>query len=685
MIVRSCAVTAIACALVGSVHADPIAAPVRPVPMLTDDQLLALAALQPGEVIVLEGTAPVEPATASERVLDERTLATTPRRSAEDVLRAVPGLYLSSHGAEGKAQQFFLRRFDAVHGSDLEVRVAGLGINEPSNVHGHGYVDLGFVIPEVLQSVRAREGSFAIDQGDFATAGSVALELGTSTRGARLGYEVGTTARHRVLGVYAPTDGPTEELIAVEAMRDDGFGENRGSERVSAVAQTRIAVAGGWVQPVAFAYAARFGEPGVLPLADYQGERTAFDAAYSDGEGASQRALVGVRAGRGAVAAGVWLGWRGLRLDENFTGYLLSPAHGDARVQHHTATSGGAELAVRRPVTTALAVVAGVDGRVDVLGQREDQVDDDGEVWLAGRRLRARTLGGAARLGVELRRGGLRVDAGVRADVLHVRADDQLNDRRGRGTVGALSPRVTVAWERGKVGLFAAYGRGVRSPEARAFVTDDGGADTDHSLYTGGAATMTRSDAAEVGVRVSTARVAVSLSGFATLIDRESQFDHVSGTNLELDGTRRLGGELAVTAKPRSWLELRADVTAVDARFDVTGNPVPGAPRLLAQGEAHLSHGPWRGGVHAVYVGARPLAHGATGAATAVVDALVGWQRGALELGLQLDNVLGQRWFEGEYHFASRWDRNGPAAPLPKIHYSAGRPFGARLSLTYHL
>jgi iron complex outermembrane receptor protein len=196
---------------------------------------------------------------------------------------------------------------------------------------------------------------------------------------------------------------------------------------------------------------------------------------------------------------------------------------------------------------------------------------------------------------------------------------------------------------------------------------------------------MTRSDAAEVGLRVGTARVAVSLSAFATLIDRESLFDHVSGTNLELDGTRRLGGELTVTAKPRSWLELRADVTAVDARFDVTGNPVPGAPRLLAQGEAHLSRGPWRGGVHAVYVGARPLAHGATGAATAVVDALVGWQRGALELGLQLDNVLGQRWFEGEYHFASRWDRNGPAAPLPKIHYSAGRPFGARLSLTYHL
>ena len=685
MIVRSCAVAGVACALVASVHADPAAMPSSLVPVLTDDQLLALAATQPGEVIVLEGTAPVEPTTASERVLDERALASTPRRSAEDVLRAVPGLYLSSHGAEGKAQQFFLRGFDAVHGSDLEVRVAGIGINEPSNVHGHGYVDLGFVIPEVLTSVRAREGSFALDQGDFATAGTVDLELGTSQRGARLGYELGTTARHRVLGVYAPDGGPREELVAIEAMHDDGFGANRGSERVSAVAQTRVAIGAGWVQPVAFAYAARFGEPGVLPLADHQAGRADFAAAYSDGDGASQRALVGVRGGRGAITGGVWLGWRGLRLDENFTGYLLSPEHGDARVQRHSATSGGAELTARRSLGRGLALVTGVDGRVESFGQREDQVDGDGATWLVGRRLRARTLSGAARLGVEYRRGALRLAAGARADAMHVRVRDELTERRGDDSVGAVSPRVTAAWERGRLGLFAAYGRGARSPEARAFTTDADRPDTDHSQYDGGLAAMTRSDAAEVGVRYGVGAIAVQLAGFATVIDRESLFDHVSGSNLELDGTRRLGGELAVTAQPWSWLALRADITAVDARFDVTGNPVPGAPRVLAQGEAHLARGPWRGGVHAVYVGARPLAHGATGAATAVVDALVGWQRGSLELGLQLDNVLGQQWFEGEYHFASRWDTDGPATPLPKIHYSAGRPFGARLSLTYHL
>ena len=676
---RACLVAA--CVSIGSpASADPPAAPTTILPALTDDQLLELVG--PGEVIVLEGVAPVTPTTATERTLDERELATTPRRSAEDVLRAVPGLYLSSHGAEGKAQQFFLRGFDAVHGSDLEVRVAGIAVNEPSNVHGHGYVDLGFVIPEALVQVRAREGSFALDQGDFATAGTVDLELGASRRGARAGYELGTTNRHRVVALYAPEPGPREQLVAVEAMRDAGFGGNRGSERVSAIAQTRLDVGGGWIQPVAFAYAARFGEPGVLPLADLRAGRVGFHDAYARGEGTSRRALVGLRGRRGPVTGGAWVGWRSLSLDENFTGYLLDADHGDARLQAHHATSAGIEATWRRPIDRRLDLVVGGDARTDGLGQTEDQIDEHGVAWQANREVHAQLTAGGLRAGLEGRWGGLRAAAGARVDALVVDADDRLADREGTGQVAAVSPRATASWERGRLTVYGAYGRGLRSPEARAFTAGAGGADQDHSMYAGGSADIVTSDAFEAGARWSQGGVALSAAGFATLIDRESLFDHVSGSNLELDGTRRFGIEVAAIARPATWLEVRGDLTAVDARFDVTGNPVPGAPRLLAQGEAHLARGAWTAGARAVYVGNRPLAHGATGAATAVVDALAGWRGRHVEVGLQIDNVLGQDWFEGEYHFASWWDRNQPRSQLPKIHYSAGRPFGLRLAIS---
>ena len=678
------AVVVLVCA---SVHAEPGPTAAAPLPLVTDDQLAEFAASpSPSEIIELEGAAPVRPTTATERVVGEATLATTPRHTADDLLRAVPGLYLSNHGGEGKARQFFLRGFDAVHGSDLAVAVAGIGVNEPSNVHGHGYVDLGFVIPEVVGELRAREGSFALDQGDFATAGSVALELATSARGARVGYEVGTTNRHRVVGVLAPDDGPREQLVAVEAMRDAGFGANRGAERISAVAQTRLDLGGGgWVQPVALGYAARFGSPGVLPLADYRAGRAAFDDAYARGDGRSRRVLVGVRAGSGRLTGGLWLGWRDLTLDENFTGWLLYPDAGDRRVQTHASTAAGATIEWRRAVHRRIDLVAGAELRGERLRQAEDQVTEAGVAWQANRALRARTGQAAVRAGLEATWGAWRAAAGARVDAFAVDGRDLLGGLDGDGVEATMSPRATVAWERGGLGVYAGYGRGLRSPEARAFVRKpDDGADQDHRRYAGGEAAITTSDAVELGARATLGPLALTAAGFATLIDREALFDHVSGTNVERDGTRRLGVVLAAAWRPRAWLELRGDLTAVDARFDVTGNPVPGAPRLLAQAEVHLARGPWTAGVHALVIGARPLAHGATGATTAVVDALAGWRGRRAEVGLAVDNVLGRRWYEGEYHFASWWDRDRPRSSLPAIHYSAGRPLGARLTVTLH-
>jgi len=54
----------------------------------------------------------------------------------------VPGVIITQPGSEGKGHQIFLRGFDAVHGSDVEITMNGIGLNEPGLVHGQGYVDL---------------------------------------------------------------------------------------------------------------------------------------------------------------------------------------------------------------------------------------------------------------------------------------------------------------------------------------------------------------------------------------------------------------------------------------------------------------------------------------------------------------------------------------------------------------
>lgn len=649
----------------------------------------ARATANPETIEVDDATSPVDTPSAGVRVVGARALELTPHKNADDLLRVVPGLYTSQHGAEGKGQQFFLRGFDAVHGADLAIRVAGIPINEASNVHGQGYADLGFVIPETVGGITARKGPFDLEQGFFATAGSVDLALAIpNARGRRVGYELGSTNRHRLVAVDAPVGGPAAELVAIDVMHDDGFGEDRGSEHGSAIGQTEITAGAVTLRPLVVGYWSRFGEPGVIALDDISAGR--FDrmaAPAGDLGGRSQRLLAGVGAtwqrGANEVVASTHLGWRGLAIDENFTGFLENAELGDARSQEHRAITGGGRVAWRHRVSSNVRLLAGTEVMRDAIRQHEDRVSTAGEVWRAERALTAMTTSAGLWAGAEAKLGNFTATGGARLDAMQVTARDGLDpERSGAGKVGAVSPRLAIAWRTERGSLSVAAGRGQRPPEARAFTRRSSREGLDTVVYDGGDAALTAADAVEAGGELKLSRVTFGATGFATWIDRESVFDHLSGTSAQIDGSRRLGTEVFVEASPVSWLALRGDVTAVDARFEVTGNPVPGAPRLLATAEARVELQPFSAGLAGRYLGSRPLAHGATAASSTVVDAVGNYTLGRWSFQVQVDNLLGTQWNEGEYNFASHWDVSAPKSELPRVHISPGRPFGVRAGAT---
>ncbi len=109
----------------------------------------------------------------SSRSLSRIDLNTIPLRSAQDLLRMVPGLFIAQHQGGGKAEQIFLRGFDADHGTDVNVSVDGLPVNLASQAHGQGYADLHFVIPETVAGYDFGKGPYYSDKGDFCTAGFV--------------------------------------------------------------------------------------------------------------------------------------------------------------------------------------------------------------------------------------------------------------------------------------------------------------------------------------------------------------------------------------------------------------------------------------------------------------------------------------------------------------------------------
>ncbi|MCB9727587.1 MAG: TonB-dependent receptor [Deltaproteobacteria bacterium] len=637
--------------------------------------------------------------TASARHIGPRELSVQNHRTAEDFLRLAAGVVLVQHGSEGKGIQIFLRGFDAVHGQDVEVLVAGVPINEPSNVHGQGYLDLGFIIPETVRGLDVAKGPFRLDQGNFATAGTFSFELGVpeARRGTTLALTGGTTYRQRGLLLVAPRGAAESTFVAAEAVRDDGFGSGRHMRRAGATAGVRAfddAHAGSLDLLVAGAIA-EFGLPAAVRREDVASGRIGFYDSYRDDTGgASDRVLISarhrIRRGRASLDTLIFGGYRRLELLDDFTGYLAFPIEGDRKRQAQTAWTGGARLRARIGLTERLALEVGLDGQIDRVDQRETRVDADHRSFQEVRDAEFVQTGLAAFAGLLWRPSPRwRVQTGARVDAFHFGVHDRLLDAaRHRATLGAVSPRLSVGWRpAGAWELFCAYGRGLRSPEARATVRVGSGADEDHSGFTGGRSAVTTSDSVEAGLRYTpTTTVELGLAAFGTFIAHESVFDHVSGLNLELTATRRLGAEAWAHVTPVEWLDLRADLTLTDARFTGSGHAVPGSPRWTASLAAAVHHASGlRAGARLVAIGSRPLAYGATAGGYALLDVQIGYRTGPLDLALQIDNLTGRRYAEGEFNFASDWDAGPPRSQIPSIHDFAGAPRTARLTLAITL
>ncbi len=164
---------------------------------------------------------------ASSKAIRNFDLKVKPVRTAQDVLTLAPGLFIAQHAGGGKAEQLFMRGFDADHGTDIGVYVDGLPVNMVSHGHGQGYADLHFIIPEIVDGLTVYKGPYFSRFGNFGTAGSVDLtttdhpdknlvkiEGGMfNTAKATTVLKIPTNGKHQsayVAGQYAYSDGPVE-------------------------------------------------------------------------------------------------------------------------------------------------------------------------------------------------------------------------------------------------------------------------------------------------------------------------------------------------------------------------------------------------------------------------------------------------------------------------------------------
>ena len=111
-------------------------------------------------------------AAASQGAITAAQLEARPIMRAGEVLETVPGMVISQHSGEGKANQYYLRGFNLDHGTDFSTTVAGVPVNTPTGAHAHGYSDISFLIPELVSGVQFKKGPYFADEGDFSAAGA---------------------------------------------------------------------------------------------------------------------------------------------------------------------------------------------------------------------------------------------------------------------------------------------------------------------------------------------------------------------------------------------------------------------------------------------------------------------------------------------------------------------------------
>src|SRR5688500_3044222 len=158
----------------------------------------------------------------SEGAITAAQLAVRPVNRATEVLETVPGMIISQHSGEGKANQYYLRGFNLDHGFDFAQTIAGLPVNMPTHAHAQGYADSNFLIPELVSGVQFRKGPYYAENGDFSSAGSANINYFNVLERPIATITGGSFGYGRFLGAASPQLGKGHLLGAFEWERDNG-------------------------------------------------------------------------------------------------------------------------------------------------------------------------------------------------------------------------------------------------------------------------------------------------------------------------------------------------------------------------------------------------------------------------------------------------------------------------------
>ena len=635
--------------------------------------------------VSIVGTRPV--AASSQQFIPDKELLLQPQGRPVQVLRLIPGFIAVEHsGGAGKADQYFLRGFDADHGTDVAFFSDGMPINLRSHAHGQGYTDLNFIIPETIEGIDVHKGSYLPEYGDFATAGAVNFRTRETVKEGVVQSAGGQFDTQRHLLMFSPTKEKVRTLFAAEGYYTNGpfLNDNRyfrgnllGKVTMNPSGRDELSITGTF-------HESQWNGSGEIPLrAVTDGTIDRFGSIDPSEGGRTARSTAKLNyhydsLSGGRFFANAYAQYYTFDLYSNFTFFKSDPVNGDGFHQSDRRVIYGGDIGYQQEgkiLDIPSVATVGVQSRGDKAHVR------------LGPQFRRNSLGTTVDTDVleasyspflktEVQpTSWMKFVGGVRSELftfdVRNRCETCAEQPAGRTTSWLVLPKANLIlgpWA--STELFINYGEGFHSNDARSAVAQ-------------AASPLARSKNYEVGLRSKPwGPDGIELIATAWQLDLQSElvFRGDGGTTEIRGASRRRGVEVAARGQVWGPLYVNGSVTYTKAEFR-NGAAIPLAPEVTAYGAVLLA---WPEGLtsqlQATYLGVRPLIEDRSANAPSWLNfdlseryqLPVTLPYGRMEAFLFVQNLFNTQWEQATFFFQSQLRNEG--APRNDLHFVPGNP-----------
>ncbi|MBX3515057.1 MAG: TonB-dependent receptor [Xanthobacteraceae bacterium] len=663
---------------------------------LAPGELHAQAIFLPSiEVLAGSGDRDRPPNAASELTIPPERILAQPVTRPGEALEQVPGLIVTQHSGEGKANQYFLRGFNLDHGTDIALFVDGMPINMRTHGHGQGYADINFLIPELIQSMRVRKGPYFAEEGDFASAGAVHIDYVDRLPKNLVQVTLGSFGYKRGLAVGSGQIGDGTVLAALEATGYDGPWDNPDRlQKFNGVFRYSQGTALDGFSVTAMAFDNKWNSTDqVAQRAIDQGIITRFGTLDPTDGGISKRYSLSSRWSTSTDTTVTQINGyvirQDMRLFNNFTYFLDDPVNGDQFSQTDWRVLGGINAShtikgnyASLPVETTFGVQTRYDDislglyktaqRMTLSTVRADEVQEASTGFYVQQTVRWTAW--------------IRTISGLRYDLYRgkVASDNPLNS--GDANAGIFSPKGSVVLGPfNKTEFFLNAGEGFHSNDLRGVTIT---VDPNTGLPADRVPLLVKSHGGEIGLRTSiVSRLETSFAFFMLDYESELLFVGDAGTTEASRPSRRTGFEWNSRYQFNPWLAFDLNLAHTRARFtdyDAAGNFVPGAATtVISTGLTFGEPLGWFGAVKLRYFGPRPLIEddSVRSSSTTLVNARLGYRfENGMRLWLDAINLFNAKSDQIAYYYPSRLALE-PLAGVDDRHLHPVEPLAIRVTL----